>query len=707
MNKLKITFKIKTIVGIALIETLFLFILVLNSRHILYDTIDKNINAHATSISVLLASALTDAVISKDLATIQSILETGMTIDKIFYIRVLDSDKVLAQVGNPSYRHKDFLLDEKLSDAERDGVFDVQSDIKVDDYIFGSVEVGLSSLDKEELITDATRQLSLIALIELIFVALFSFLLGIALTRRLLELQKTALSITDGEMGVQVPVVGNDEVADASRAFNLMSAKIQEVNFKLKSDSERLDAIINTATDGIFMITLDGTIQSTNNAITGLFGYSSDEVIGKNLLAFIPNLHFWDLDNSQFQKTQQSDGISKIGESVPLEIHAREMSYNNEDYIVGVVHDLTALNRLQDELSAIFKLSPDGFLIVSMDGMISYANPSLHKMMMFDNRVSLIGQNWAYFQQDLHKRLDADYHENLDFLSDLLCEKTLHLKYPAERILSCYRQKIDDKHIDSAEIVFFHDITQNTVVDKMKSEFLTTAAHELRTPLASVMGFSELLSIREYSPEKTKEIAEIINRQSISLKLLLDGLLDIASIENGTSPPINMRQTTLEFLLADCCKDFDGSDDYHYLVIEPTEFWPVLLTDQLKVRQIITNLLSNALKYSPENPKVNISTTIQINNEISEFGITVQDHGIGMTPEQLARVGERFYRADMSGHIPGTGLGIALVNEIIALLLGRLEMQSTFGEGTTMTVWFPIASKKTVSVAGDKSAINI
>jgi signal transduction histidine kinase len=370
------------------------------------------------------------------------------------------------------------------------------------------------------------------------------------------------------------------------------------------------------------------------------------------------------------------------------------MNYNNEDYIVGVIHDLTALNRLQDELSAIFNLSPDGFLIISKDGVIAYANPSLHKMMMFDDKSTLIGKTCAYFQEEVLRKCDNERHENIDFLNDLLCENTLYLKYPSEKILHCYRQKIDDEHTDSAEIVFFHDITQNTIVDKMKSEFLTTAAHELRTPLAGVMGFSELLSMREYSPEKTKEIAETINRQSTRLKLLLDDLLDLASIENGTSSPIHVRQGTLEVPLTDCCKDFDGSDDYHYLVVEPTEFWPVVEVDQLKVRQIITNLLSNAFKYSPENPEINISTSIQLNNEISEFGITVQDHGIGMTPEQLAHVGERFYRADMSGNIPGTGLGMALTNEIIAILNGRLEMQSTFGDGSTMTVWFPIISKK-------------
>lgn len=693
MSALKLSFKVKTILGVALIEVFFLLILVINSRNILYKTVDKDIKTHAQSISLLLASALTDAVISKDLATIQSILETGMAIEQLFYIRVLNAEKTIAKIGERSYLQKEFKMDSNLSDANSDGSFDVYSDIKVDGYSFGKVEIGLSIAEKYRLISDATNHLSVIAIVELIFVALFSLLLGIALTRRLIELQQTALSITEENMGLQIPIIGNDEIADTCRAFNFMSAKIQSINFKLVSDNARMDAIMNTATDGIFMINLDGTIESVNKSACNIFGLNDKDMLGKNLLSLIPGLHFWDADNSQFQQLQYAEGVSNTGVSIPLEIYASKMFYEKENYVVGVIRDLTALNRLQDELSAIFNLSPDGFLILSGEGVISYTNSSLHKMVMLDDDVILMGKNWSFFQHEIFKRLDNEHHHNLDFLDETLTDNTLYLKYPLQRILRCYRRKINEQNVNSAEILFFHDITQNTIMDNMKSEFLTTAAHELRTPLAGVMGFSELLSMREYPPEKTKELAKTINRQSIRLKLLLDDLLDLASIENGTFSATDLRRGTLEIPILECCHDFDGSDDFHHLVIEPTEYWPLVEVNQLKIRQIITNVLSNAYKYSPENPEITVSTLTQVENGIAEFGITIQDHGIGMTPKQLSHIGERFYRADMSGNIPGTGLGMALTNELLATQNARIEIQSTFGEGTAMTVWIPISSK--------------
>jgi len=474
-------------------------------------------------------------------------------------------------------------------------------------------------------------------------------------------------------------------------AFNLMSVETESINFKLMSDNVRMDDVMNTATDGVFMINLDGsTIESVNKSACNIFGFNDKDILGKNMQSLIPSLHFWDADNSQFQQLQYADGVSNKGVLIPLEIYASEMFSKKDNYIVAVVRDLTSSNRFQNALSGIFNLSPDGFLVLSGEGVISYANPSLRKMIMVDDDELLMGKDWSVFQHLIFKKLDNEYHHNIDFLDEMLTENILHLRYPLQRILRCYRRKLNEKDVNSAEILFFHDITQNMIMDNMKSEFLTTAAHELRTPLAGVMGFSELLSMREYPPEKTKEIAGIINRQSIRLKLLLDDLLDLASIEDNTFSPTNMRQDTLEIPLLECCKDFDGSDDFHYLVIEPTEYWPLVEVEQLKIRQIITNLLSNAYKYSPENPEITVSTSTQVKNEIAEFGITIRDQGIGMTPEQLSHIGERFYRADMFGEIPGTGLGMALTNELLMTQHARIDIQSSFGEGTAMTVWIPI-----------------
>ena len=107
----------------------------------------------------------------------------------------------------------------------------------------------------------------------------------------------------------------------------------------------------------------------------------------------------------------------------------------------------------------------------------------------------------------------------------------------------------------------------------------------------------------------------------------------------------------------------------------------------------VLNVLTNAYKYSPRGGDV----TIELHTPTEAAGlcgVTIRDQGIGMTPEQLSRVGERFYRADKSGNIPGTGLGMAIVTGSLALMGGSLEIDSTLGEGTAVTMWFPLALHK-------------
>jgi signal transduction histidine kinase len=119
-----------------------------------------------------------------------------------------------------------------------------------------------------------------------------------------------------------------------------------------------------------------------------------------------------------------------------------------------------------------------------------------------------------------------------------------------------------------------------------------------------------------------------------------------------------------------------------------------IIADDKKARQAILNVLSNAYKYSPAGGTVEIELLARTPaGEAAQVGIRVLDHGIGMTPEQQARIFERFYRADTSGKIPGTGLGMSIVDEIIALLGGTVEISSKPGGGTTVTLWLPAATQ--------------
>jgi signal transduction histidine kinase len=240
------------------------------------------------------------------------------------------------------------------------------------------------------------------------------------------------------------------------------------------------------------------------------------------------------------------------------------------------------------------------------------------------------------------------------------------------------------------QVLYFRDITHEKEVDQMKTDFLSTAAHELRTPLASIYGFSELLMNRDYDKKTSSEIFETIHRQSQNLKKLLDELLDLSRIEARAGKDFYMHNHSLEELIKQSCDEVEGAFKGRKVDIQSTGLWPIISCDIDKIRQVFNNLLSNSFKYSPENENVLLQTSEREQNGIRHFGISIIDKGIGMTPQQLSRIGERFYRADDSGVTPGTGLGVSLVKEIVSIHDGDVDFVSDIGAGMVVTVWLPI-----------------
>jgi signal transduction histidine kinase len=248
-------------------------------------------------------------------------------------------------------------------------------------------------------------------------------------------------------------------------------------------------------------------------------------------------------------------------------------------------------------------------------------------------------------------------------------------------------------HAGGEAILFFRDVTRETEVDRMKSEFLTTAAHELRTPMVSVFGFTELLLRRPVPEERRRDMLETIHRQASLLINMVNELLDLARIEARQGKDLKREPCRLDSLLTEAIGPLVIEDGRHELRLDMRHPDCQFFVDPEKLHRALTNVLSNAVKYSPAGGVIQVSTVGGELRGEPAVGLRVADQGIGMSAEQLARVCERFYRADPSGNIPGTGLGMSLVKEIVELQGGRVDIASAVDEGTTVTIWLPVLAQ--------------
>jgi signal transduction histidine kinase len=239
-------------------------------------------------------------------------------------------------------------------------------------------------------------------------------------------------------------------------------------------------------------------------------------------------------------------------------------------------------------------------------------------------------------------------------------------------------------------IYFIRDVTEEIASERLKSEFLAIAAHELRGPMSSILGFSEILLNLSPSKEEETEYLGFIHEQTLLLTQIINELLDLARIEAKQGMDFVMTDVFLFDLISETAKAFQPPKGREAVHIKGDKSDLVIRGDYAKLTQVLNNIISNAYKYSPDNSSVDIEilSGTKTNNS-HKFGFRVTDQGIGMNVEQTRRIFEKFYRADPASETPGTGLGMSIVKEIIDLHKGEIEIDSNVGSGTSITVLFP------------------
>ena len=211
-------------------------------------------------------------------------------------------------------------------------------------------------------------------------------------------------------------------------------------------------------------------------------------------------------------------------------------------------------------------------------------------------------------------------------------------------------------------------------------------SHELRTPLTSILGFAELLLARPFPPERQHEFVTIIHRETLRLTRLINDFLDIQRIESGRQV-FHMARVDLPPLLRETALLFHVEES-HPVHLDVSEALPPVKADADRIRQVLTNLLSNAVKFSPHGGKVTLGAC----HEGDHVRLWVADRGVGIPPEAIPYLFGRFFRVDNqeTRRVGGTGLGLALVKEIIEAHHGHVKVESVYGQGSTFMFTLPV-----------------
>jgi two-component system phosphate regulon sensor histidine kinase PhoR len=239
-------------------------------------------------------------------------------------------------------------------------------------------------------------------------------------------------------------------------------------------------------------------------------------------------------------------------------------------------------------------------------------------------------------------------------------------------------------------VILFHDITQLKQLDQIRSDFVANVSHELRTPLSILRGYIETL--REHpklSRQEFSRVLEVMERHSERLGLLVEDLLTLAQLESGNSN-LQWSDLRLSELFSGVMRDWENEFEKKQLkvIVDLPPDLPAIRADEARLREVLDNLLDNAVKYSREHGEIRL----QAGRCDDQMVLSVSDNGIGIGREDLPRIFERFYRADKarSRELGGTGLGLAIVKHITQLHGGRVEAESELGRGTTIRVMLPV-----------------
>lgn len=404
--------------------------------------------------------------------------------------------------------------------------------------------------------------------------------------------------------------------------------------------TKQVSSLINYATEGIILTNQKGTIILANPHAQELFGYQQEELIGHQIEMLLPDAlrqrHVEHVKGFHQKPSNRSMGAGrdlfakrKDNSVFPVEISLSYYHSGNEAFVIAFIIDITI--RKQNE------------------------------------------------------RILSQKTEELEDVTRKVTQLNTELEQKVQDRTTMLRETLVQLERSKNELA--ESLEKEKELGDLKSRFVSTVSHEFRTPLSTILSSAALIGkyVKEEEQDKRDRHVARIKESVKHMNTLLEDLLLLGKLEEGLTE-LKPETFNLQAFIDDLANEMQEIAKKDQTIVVQTFELGEVTTDKRLLKNILINLISNAIKFSPENSQIHIT----ISSNYGMFAIAVKDSGIGIPKEDRQHLFERFFRARSAHNIPGTGLGLHIVSKYLELMKGRIELESEPEKGSTFTIYIPL-----------------